>query len=162
MSALALFLRLKGNKVSGFDRHESEITDNLKTKGIKINDLSVIENCDVAVVSSAIQRDDPILKNFIQKSKKIVTRSELLKQISQDFKLRIGKLNSLVTDTVSTNSFITTHVFDYNTLFNVMSMNRDYENGSSASWTLAETENVQYGGGKTLNFVFIDHDPDWF
>ena len=90
MSALALFLRLKGNKVSGFDRHESEITDNLKTKGIKINDLSVIENCDVAVVSSAIQRDDPILKNFIQKSKKIVTRSELLKQISQNFKLRIG------------------------------------------------------------------------
>ncbi len=90
MSALALFLKHKGNIISGFDRCESKLTNTLKNKGIKINDESSINDCDVVVVSSAIAKTDLILEKCLQKNKKIITRSQLLKQISDSFNFRIG------------------------------------------------------------------------
>ena len=90
MSALALFLRYNGNEVCGFDKSESKITNELKAKGIKINDEKSIEKCNVVVVSSAISKDDAILKSFVKSGKKIITRAELLKQISDGFKFRVG------------------------------------------------------------------------
>jgi len=70
----------------------------------------------------------------------------------------IGQMNEDVVDTVSTNEFITTNVFDYNSLFNTLSMNNNYTGGSSARWTLVEEGTVQTTGEETLNFVFIDYD----
>lgn len=70
----------------------------------------------------------------------------------------IGQMNRDVVDTVSTAEFITTHVFDYNALFNVLSMNNDYSGGDTANWTLLEDGTVNSTGEETLNFVFIDYD----
>ena len=70
----------------------------------------------------------------------------------------IGEMNSDVADTVSTAEFITTHMFDYNSLFNVLSMNNDYSGGDSAEWTLVGSGTVESTGEETLNFIFVDYD----
>lgn len=70
----------------------------------------------------------------------------------------IGQMNSDVVDTVSTNDFITTHLFDYNSLFNTLSMNNNYTGGDNARWTLVEDGTVQVTGDETLNFIFVDYD----
>lgn len=70
----------------------------------------------------------------------------------------IGRMNADVVDTVSTNDFITTRVFDYNSLFNTLSMNNNYTGSDSARWTLVDQGTVQTTGEETLNFVFIDYD----
>lgn len=74
----------------------------------------------------------------------------------------VGEYNSYVADTVSTNKFITTHVFDYNSLFNVMSENATVTVDSSSH---SETWNMVTGKGKvaykdatTLDFIFADWD----
>ena len=70
----------------------------------------------------------------------------------------IGQMNEDVVGTVSTNEFITTHVFDYNSLFNTLSMNNNYTGGSGTRWTLIDDGTIQTTGEETLNFVFIDYD----
>lgn len=73
----------------------------------------------------------------------------------------IGQMNEHVVETVSTNSFITTHLFDYNSLFNTLSQNNDYDpntGGSSTTWSLVESGTVDATGKETLNFIFVDHD----
>lgn len=69
----------------------------------------------------------------------------------------VGQFNAQVTDTVSTNSFITTKVFDYNNLFNVQSQNANVSvdaNGHSETWSMVPGET----GQGNLNFIFMDHD----
>ena len=73
----------------------------------------------------------------------------------------IGQFNAQVADTVSTNAFITTHMFDYNYLFNVHSANaQGTVNGSghSESWSMVTSGGVDHGGQETFDFVFIDND----
>ena len=70
----------------------------------------------------------------------------------------IGQLNTYTVDTVSTSEFITTHVFDYNALFNTLSQNNSYTGGDSAVWTLVENGAVVPSGEETLNFIFVDYD----
>ena len=70
----------------------------------------------------------------------------------------IGQMNEDVISTVSTSEFITAHVFDYNSLFNVLSMNNDYSGGDTARWTLVESGTVRNTGKETLNFIFVDYD----
>lgn len=73
----------------------------------------------------------------------------------------IGQMNAHVVETVSTNSFITTHMFDYNSLFNTLSQNNNYNpanGGSSTTWSLVESGTVAATGKETLDFVFVDHD----
>ena len=72
-----------------------------------------------------------------------------------------GQFNNRVSNTVSTNSFITTHVFDYNYLFNVLSANASITaNAQSHSeiWTMIENGKVAYGNQDSLEFVFVDYD----
>ena len=90
MSALALFLASRGNKVFGFDKKESEITNNLVSKGIAVNDYNLIDLCNIVVVSSAISNEDELLKRLLRKNKKIINRGELLYKISSEFPLKIG------------------------------------------------------------------------
>ena len=73
----------------------------------------------------------------------------------------IGRYNSYVADTVSTSDFITTHVFDYSSLINLLSTNVSVNvSGSnhSETWSHVANGTVSYKGQQTLNFSFNDHD----
>jgi len=73
----------------------------------------------------------------------------------------IGRYNAMVADTVSTNSFITTHLFDYSYLFNIQSANASVTATStshSETWSMATSGNVDYQGQNTLDFIFVDND----
>ena len=72
----------------------------------------------------------------------------------------LGVFNAQVADTVSTNAFITTHMFDYNYLFNIQSSNaRVSVSGQSHSetWSMVTSGNVSYGS-PTLDFIFGEAD----
>ena len=71
----------------------------------------------------------------------------------------IGQFNQYVADTVSTNDFITTKVFDYNYLFNVMSQNATVDvssTGHTETWSFVENGRVKYQDADSLGFVFTD------
>ena len=73
----------------------------------------------------------------------------------------IGQFNAYVADTVSTNQFITTRMFDYGVLFNVLSStaNISYSNyGHTETWNLITNGNSPYSGSYTLNYIFRDWD----
>ena len=73
----------------------------------------------------------------------------------------IGQFNAQVADTVSTNSFITTHMFDYNYLFNVHSSNASKTvtaSGHSETWSMITSGMVDHGEQETFNFIFVDND----
>ena len=73
----------------------------------------------------------------------------------------IGQYNSYVADTVSTNDFITTHVFDYSSLINLHSttVSVNVSNSShSETWSHVGSGTVSYKNQATLNFSFNDHD----
>lgn len=73
----------------------------------------------------------------------------------------VGVYNAQVADTVSTKSFITTHVFDYNYLFNVLSSNANVTVSDTAhqeTWSMVQNGTVNYGGNSSLEFVFVDYD----
>ena len=72
----------------------------------------------------------------------------------------IGQYNAHVANTVSTNSFITTRLFDYNYLFNVLSADStgSISNSShSESWSIVQNENVDFEDRETLDFIFLDY-----
>ena len=73
----------------------------------------------------------------------------------------IGEYNSYVADTVSTNEFITTRMFDYNFLFNVQSAYARTtvdSSGHSEEWQLMQSGTVPYQSQNTLNYIFRDWD----
>ena len=73
----------------------------------------------------------------------------------------IGIYNSFVANTVSTNDFITTHVFDYSSLINLLSSQVSVtvsDSSHSESWSHVASGAVSYKGQQTLNFAFNDHD----
>jgi len=72
----------------------------------------------------------------------------------------IGKYNAEVANTVSTNSFITTRLFDYNYLFNVLSADPSGSSSSSShseTWSIVRDETVNYENRESLNFIFLDY-----
>ena len=73
----------------------------------------------------------------------------------------IGVFNAQVADTVSTSGFITTHMFDYNYLFNVQSSNANVtvnERSHSETWSMVTSGTVKYGDAQTLNYIFAEAD----
>lgn len=73
----------------------------------------------------------------------------------------VGQFNSQVTDTISTNDFVTVRMFDYGILFNVLSerANISYNNGThTETWNLLTSGNNPYNGQPTLNYIFRDWD----
>ncbi len=73
----------------------------------------------------------------------------------------IGIFNAQVADTVSTNSFITTHMFDYNYLLNIHSVRVQSSisaTSHSETWSMVTSGNVAHGNRETLDFIFIDND----
>lgn len=70
----------------------------------------------------------------------------------------IGQSNDNTVQSLNTNAFITTHVFDYGALFNVQSSNADTVisgAGHDENWKLA---NNSLYSGSSLSFVFRDWD----
>ena len=70
----------------------------------------------------------------------------------------IGQFNSNVVNTVSTNDFVTTRLFDYSALINIYSSKLNSTvsaSGHSETWTLATTGNAATGQ-TTLNFSFVE------
>jgi len=75
----------------------------------------------------------------------------------------IGEFNAHVVDTVSTNSFITTHMFDYNYLFNIHSTRANVTvnaSGHSETWSMVTSGAVAHNGQQTFNFIFVDNNSN--
>ncbi len=73
----------------------------------------------------------------------------------------VGQFNSHVAGTVSTNGFVTTRMFDYNVLFNLLSERVDISYGADShteTWQLITSGNSPYSGEPTLDFIFRDWD----
>lgn len=73
----------------------------------------------------------------------------------------IGEFNAYVANTVSTSSFITTHMFDYNYLFNVQSSNAQVtvsDRSHSESWSMIASGAVKYKNAQTLDYIFAEAD----
>ncbi|MBE6686191.1 MAG: Cna B-type domain-containing protein [Ruminococcaceae bacterium] len=73
----------------------------------------------------------------------------------------IGEFNSQVADTVSTDSFVTTRLFDYGALMNLLSEKVDVTVSASShseKWNLITNGNNPYNGDPTFNFIFRDWD----
>lgn len=73
----------------------------------------------------------------------------------------IGQFNSDVANTVSTNEFVTTRMFDYNVLFNVLSSSATVEVSNrehTETWKLITSGKSPYSNENTLNYIFRDWD----
>lgn len=73
----------------------------------------------------------------------------------------IGEFNTQTTETVSTNSFITTRMFDYGALMNLLSENVNVTvdgSGHSETWNLITSGKNPYNGENTFNFILRDWD----
>jgi len=76
----------------------------------------------------------------------------------------VGQFNAYVADTVSTNEFITTHLFDYNSLFNILSAQATVSvsaTGHSETWSVVTNGSIGYLSQETLNFIFINGAPNY-
>lgn len=72
----------------------------------------------------------------------------------------IGVYNAETTNTVSSEKIITTRVFDYNGLFNVMSSNAQIsfsDTGHTETWSMVSSGNVNYKNAPTLDLIFIEY-----
>ena len=76
----------------------------------------------------------------------------------------VGQDNEHVVDSLDTSDFITTYVFDYNVLFNVLSQ---YHTGTITAASHNETwniynngEQVPHNGDRSLGFAFVDYDAN--
>ena len=73
----------------------------------------------------------------------------------------VGVFNSQVAETVSTNSFVTTKLFDYGVLLNLLSENVNVtvnNNSHSETWNLITSGRNPYNGNETFNFILRDWD----
>lgn len=73
----------------------------------------------------------------------------------------VGEFNSQTTNSISTNSFVTTRLFDYGVLMNVLSerVNVSVSNtGHSETWELLTTGSNPYNGNRVFDFIFRDWD----
>lgn len=81
MSGIAEIMLNRGFEISGSDMNESGNTERLRELGIKISIGHSAENlsdCDVLVYSSAVNRDNPEVKEAIERNIPVIKRSEML------------------------------------------------------------------------------------
>lgn len=75
----------------------------------------------------------------------------------------IGVFNAHVSDTASTASFITTHLFDFNYLFNIQSTKPSITvnaNSHSETWSMVSSGTVGFRNQQTFDFIFSDNDGE--
>ena len=90
MSALAIYLHDMGFCVCGYDKTEGQTVKILKQKGIAVNQIGLLENCDLAVVSSAIDNENEQIKKLRRLNKPIISRALLLSEIASTYDKVIG------------------------------------------------------------------------
>lgn len=95
MSALARYFLSRGNQVMGYDRTPSPITDALQTEGANISfiddpDLLSPELLDdpntLFIYTPAIPKENKIYSLLLDAGKKLFKRSEILGELSKNFK----------------------------------------------------------------------------
>ena len=90
MSALARILLAKGVEVSGSDRANSELLEELESKGAKIfigHQASNIKGSGAVVVSTAITEDNPEMVEALAAKIPVIHRSQMLALLTQGHKL---------------------------------------------------------------------------
>jgi UDP-N-acetylmuramate--alanine ligase len=109
MSAIAEILINLGNIVSGSDLKKTDITKHLEKLGAKIyigHNKKNIENVDVIVISSAIKKKNIEVLNAIKNKVPVISRAEMLSEISR-FKYLISVTGTHgKTTTTSFSSFV--------------------------------------------------------
>nr|WP_330363784.1 UDP-N-acetylmuramate--L-alanine ligase [Butyrivibrio sp. WCD2001] len=96
MSGLAMVLADRGFKVSGSDRAESDVTENLKKAGIKVyigqkaDNLTAGDKPELVVYTAAIHPDNPEFAKSKELGIPMLTRAELLGQIMKHYYLPIN------------------------------------------------------------------------
>lgn len=108
MSALAVFLKAKGFCVCGYDKSQNDATAKLKSLGISVNKEEDIKSCDLAVVSSAIAEDNPVLIKLKQYGKPFIGRGQLLSELFSLYPKTIGIAG---THGKTTCTALTAHIF---------------------------------------------------
>lgn len=88
-SALASYYLYKGHKITGSDLVASEITDDLKRKGVKIaiskKSKKLPKNLDLVIFSPAVPQDNPELKEAKKKKIKISSYPEALGELAREY-----------------------------------------------------------------------------
>ncbi len=75
----------------------------------------------------------------------------------------VGEYNEHVVQSLDTDNFITTYVFDYNVLFNVLSQSHTGSISATEhneTWTVVTNGKVPYENKDSLNFVMVDYDSN--
>jgi len=91
MSGIAEFLERKGYEISGSDLYPSQITERLKSFGIKIfeghNSENITGDIDLVIYTSAVKKDNPEYEKAIKLGIKMVKRAVMLGEIVNDLYL---------------------------------------------------------------------------
>lgn len=93
MSALALYLADCGKTVAGSDIADSAYVEKLRSKGIRVTleyGAESVADFDVIVYTDAIRENDIQLIEALRLDKKIISRGQLLYEISRDFRCVIA------------------------------------------------------------------------
>ena len=112
MSALAKYLFGMGFNVSGSDIKGGEVVGELMEKGIKVyigGNVEEVKRSEVVVYNSAIKDDDEELVVARESGAYLIARAELLKQVGENFKKRIGVCGCHGKTTVTC---MLTHIYD--------------------------------------------------
>ena len=90
MSAIARYLNDMGNKIYGYDRTLSELTNELEKEGMIINyedNISTIpKNIDLVIYTPAIPKDNGIYNYFVENGYNMLKRSQVLGDITKNKK----------------------------------------------------------------------------
>lgn len=89
MSALAVHLRNSGHIVQGSDINHGDMAKNLEAEGIKVfaqHNKNNIKDCDVLVYNFAIDENNEEIVYAKQNNIKIISRADLLEEISKEYK----------------------------------------------------------------------------
>lgn len=90
MSAIARYLNDLGNKIYGYDRTLSELTNELEKEGMIINyedNISTIpKNIDLVIYTPAIPKDNGIYNYFVENGYNMLKRSQVLGDITKNKK----------------------------------------------------------------------------
>jgi len=94
MSGLAQILRSKGVAVTGSDINDSELTEHLRNRGIKINIGHSYDNVEadsqLVIYTAAVKEDNPEIVAAREHNIELIDRAELLGIIMDAFKYSIG------------------------------------------------------------------------
>ena len=91
MSAIARYLNMQGNKVLGYDRNKTELTEQLEKEGMEINYEDIVENVpqqiDLCIYTPAIPEESIQFQTIKLKGIKTEKRSVALGHITKDKKV---------------------------------------------------------------------------